>query len=428
MSSTESHDEIIHTNPSAIDQEKAAPETSHIEPAPDGGAQAWLVAAGAACIFFSCLGFSNSFGTLTEYYLSHQLRGQSPDNVAWIGSLPVFLQFFSGMVGGPLFDRFGVKVVRPAVLVYVFAMMMLSLCKSYWHFMVVQGVLMGLVMGFMQLPAIAAVSQYFDKKRAAALGIAISGSSIGGIIIPIALSKMLNSSSLDFGWSVRVIGFLIMPFMGFSLLTLKSRLPPRQTAFWMPEAFKDRRYVLLIVSMFFVFTGMFAPVIFISTYAVSRGMDVTLAGYLPAILNATSTFGRIIPGILADKYGRFNMYAGGSIITGVIIFCMDSPKSNAAIIAYTAVFGFSSGTIISGATVSLTACVEDPRNIGTYSGMGMALGALGSLIGPPVSGVFLKHYGGFFEAAMFSGALCLFGGIIGLMTKLATPQGLFGRV
>lgn len=81
-----------------------------LEPAPDGGLRAWLVALGAASIFFCCMGFSNSFGTFTEYYLTHQLSHRSPDDVAWIGSLSAFLQFFVGMIGGPMFDRYGSKV------------------------------------------------------------------------------------------------------------------------------------------------------------------------------------------------------------------------------------------------------------------------------------------------------------------------------
>ena len=75
--------------------------------APEGGLQAWLAAAGGACVFFCALGFANSFGVFEEYYLTHQLKNQSADNVAWIGSLASFLQFASGAVGGPLFDRYG---------------------------------------------------------------------------------------------------------------------------------------------------------------------------------------------------------------------------------------------------------------------------------------------------------------------------------
>lgn len=75
--------------------------------APEGGSRAWLVAAGGFALFFCCLGFSNSFGVFEEYYASHQMRGESPDKIAWIGSLSAFLQFAAGSVGGPLFDRFG---------------------------------------------------------------------------------------------------------------------------------------------------------------------------------------------------------------------------------------------------------------------------------------------------------------------------------
>jgi hypothetical protein len=78
--------------------------------APDGGLEAWLVAAGAFAICFCALGFANSLGTLIEYYLTHQLQDSSPDDVAWVGSLGVFLQFAVGAVSGPLFDRFGAWV------------------------------------------------------------------------------------------------------------------------------------------------------------------------------------------------------------------------------------------------------------------------------------------------------------------------------
>lgn len=87
-----------------------------LEPAPDGGLRAWLVALGAASIFFCCMGFSNSFGTFTQYYLTHQLSDRSPDDVAWIGSLSAFLQFFVGMIGGPMFDRYGSKVCIVSIL------------------------------------------------------------------------------------------------------------------------------------------------------------------------------------------------------------------------------------------------------------------------------------------------------------------------
>lgn len=88
-----------------------------LEAAPDGGAQAWIVAAGAGAVFYCCLGLSNSFGAFEEFYLANQLRGESPDKISWIGSLSAFLQFAMGMVGGPMFDRYGARVCTSAWLV-----------------------------------------------------------------------------------------------------------------------------------------------------------------------------------------------------------------------------------------------------------------------------------------------------------------------
>ncbi|KAF4976476.1 hypothetical protein FDECE_18473 [Fusarium decemcellulare] len=306
--------------------------------------------------------------------------------------------------------------------------MMTSLCTKYWHFMLAQGVLMGTAMAFLQIPAFAAVSQYFDKKRAAAFGIVVSGSSVGGVVFPIALSKMLNDSSLGFGWSVRIMAFVMIPLLAFSCVVINARLPPRTTSFFIASAFKDKRYLLLVTSLFFMFLGMFTPLFFIPTYAVMRGMDATLASYLLAVTNAASTFGRIIPGVLADKYGRLNMYTLGGLCTGIVIICMNQAKTTAALVVYALAFGFTSGTIISGASTAFTLVTKDARNNGTYMGMGMAVSSLAALIGPPVNGVLVDKYGGFFEVSVFSGVMCLAGGCAALLTKTTMSQGILGNV
>lgn len=116
MSITETRSELSQLderqNPSiAVElNQKNIQDSSEFGEAPDGGLRAWLVAIGGSAICFCCLGFANAFGTFEEYYLQHQLQNESPDNIAWIGSIAAFLQFAAGLVGGPLFDRFGAWV------------------------------------------------------------------------------------------------------------------------------------------------------------------------------------------------------------------------------------------------------------------------------------------------------------------------------
>ena len=314
------------------------------------------------------------------------------------------------------------------MVLYVFSLMMMSLSKTYWQLLLTQGVLSGSVMGFMQFAAMAAVSQYFDKKRAAALGVAVAGSSIGGSVLPIAVSKMLNGTSLGFGWTVRIIGFVITPLLFFALVVVRPRLPPKAATFVNAGAFKETKYVMLVLALFLMCFGLFTPLFFLPSYAVTRGVHPTLASYLLAILNAASTFGRIIPGILADKFGRFNMFAAGAFVTGVTLFCMTSATSTAGLIVYAIAYGFSSGTIISGGSASLTIVPKDPRDIGTYVGMGFAISGIASFVGSPLNGALLKQHDGFLHAGIFSGATMLAGACCVLLAKTRTTEGLFGRI
>ncbi|KAF1938230.1 MFS general substrate transporter [Clathrospora elynae] len=403
-------------------------EIAALGPAPDGGLKAWLNAAGGFCIFFSCLGFTSCFGVLQEYYSTHQLRDHTMNQIAWIGSLASFIQFAGGALGGPMFDRYGVWILRPATFVYVLGLMMVSLCTEYYQFMLAQGILMSTAVAFLQFPAFAVVSQYFDKKRAAALGLIVSGSSIGGIIFPIVLSKLLNSSTVSFGWSIRIVAFIILPFMVFACVAIRPRVPPRTTTVFIGEAWRMPKYVLLVVSFFFMMMGMWTPVFYIPVYAVSRGMKPVLASYLLAIINGSSTFGRIIPGILADKLGRLNIFAFSGIATGVMVFCINEPRTNTGIIVYAIFFGFISGTIISSASAAISLCTKDPRNIGTYMGMGMGISAFAVLLGPPINGALIDSYGGFTQVSIFSGVVSLVGGTVALASKFATPEGILGKV
>ncbi len=319
-------------------------------------------------------------------------------------------------------------MLRPATIVYVLGLIATSFCKEYYQFMLAQGILMGSAVAFLQFPAFAVVSQYFDKKRGAALGFLVSGSSVGGVVFPIVLSKLLNGSNIGFGWSMRIVAFIMLPFMVFACFAIKPRFPPRQTTLFIGAAWKQPTYVLLVLSLFFNMIGMWVPVFFVPTYAVSRGMGTTLAAYLLAIINGASTFGRIIPGILADELGKFNMFAFAGFATGIVTFCFNVPVTNAGIICYCCFFGFVSGTIISAASASISRCTDDPRNMGTYMGMGMGLAAFAVLAGPPINGALFHHYGGFEQVSIFSGVMTCFGGALALAAKFMTPEGLFGKV
>jgi MFS family permease len=85
-----------------------------------------------------------------------------------------------GVLSGPLFD---LGYFRSMLLVgnflVVFGIMMLSLSTTYWQVFLSQGLCMGLGAGLLYIPSLALVGIWFDKKRALALGIVMSGIAVG---------------------------------------------------------------------------------------------------------------------------------------------------------------------------------------------------------------------------------------------------------
>lgn len=156
---------------------------------PDGGFKAWLQVVGAFLLFFNTWGILNTFGVYQTYYESGQLFAASSSDISWIGSVQAFCVLIIGSVTGPAFDR---GYLRMLLLVgsfgVVFGHMMLSLCHTYWQVLLAQGFTVGLGGGCLFVPSVAILPGYFRAKLGLAVGLAASGSSMGGMC-SMSLSK-----------------------------------------------------------------------------------------------------------------------------------------------------------------------------------------------------------------------------------------------
>ena len=192
--------EIYHTTEEPAETLEKSPDKI-----PDGGFFAWLQVAGAFCIFFNtwfvnilsppsfslCLsttnsnnqlsrGVVNSYGVYQHYYSLSRQQSQSDSEIAWIGSMQGFLLLFVSIITGPLYDAGYLRaLVYGGTFLSILGMMMTSICQTYGELLVAQGIVVGVGDGLLFLPSIVIVSQYFDKKRALATGVASMGSSIG---------------------------------------------------------------------------------------------------------------------------------------------------------------------------------------------------------------------------------------------------------
>ena len=166
---------------------------------------------------------------------------------------------------------------------------MASISKKYYQFILSQAICSPIGASMVFYPAFACLATWFMKKRAAAFGLAACGSSLGAVIFPIVYVKLVNK--IGYGWTMRTCAFIILFLLIIANLTVKSRIPPfkkpvRIMDFISPLG--ELPFLLLTVSMFFYFLGIFVPFTFLSIEAVHFGMGGELAIYLNSILNAAS--------------------------------------------------------------------------------------------------------------------------------------------
>lgn len=140
---------------------------------------------------------------------------------------------------------------------------------------------------------------------------------------------------------------------------------------------------------------MFVPYNYIIIQAQAAGVSTTLAAYLVPIINAVSIFGRILPGILADKAGRYNVMIMMTALSAILTLALWIPGSHsaAAIIVYAMSFGFTSGAFIS-LIPALVAQLSDIRQIGIRTGTAFAVQSFGALTGSPIGGAIVSAQGG----------------------------------
>jgi MCP family monocarboxylic acid transporter-like MFS transporter 10 len=61
---------------------------------------------------------------------------------------------------------------------------------------------------------------------------------------------------------------------------------------------------------------------YVATYATQRGISDNMAFYLVSIANASSLIGRLLTGIVADKYGALNVMTPFTLSAGILTYGM----------------------------------------------------------------------------------------------------------
>jgi MFS family permease len=386
------------TFPSAMTSPDEAPSSSP-PPAtptavPDGGLNAWLQILGGWVVMAATWGLINAFGAFQTYYQTVMLTSESASTISWIGSLQACLLFLGGFVAGPLFDAgYVTSPLIGGLLLICFGMFMTSLCTTYWQVLLAQGVCVGIGMGLTFLPSTAIQSQYFLKRRAFAMGVAGTGSPVGGIIFPIIFSHLLPK--IGFGWTTRVIAFIILGLCVIPVVFMRPRVSTsgRIRSLVDNSAWRDLSFMSFVVGSVLNFLVLYTAFFYLQVYdELNHLSSLDFAPYTVTLLNFGSIFGRLLPMYLSDKYGVLNVMIFSTFASGILAFGWMGIKNLGGIVVFAILYGITSGATVTGTPVVIMTQTADISRVGTRLGMAFVFFGVAILVGTPIAGAIFGDF------------------------------------
>ncbi|THU80147.1 MFS general substrate transporter [Dendrothele bispora CBS 962.96] len=411
-----------------MQQEKAddKPVDSFLQDFPEGGFRAWATMAGSWGVMFISFGMTQAYGVFQDYYTLVLLPNHTTSQIAWIGSLQICLLYACGVFTGVWFDKgYFNHMLIPGSVVYLVSFFMLSLCKpgQYYQFLLSQGLGMGLGMGLMAVPSISIISHYFHKRRALASGIVFSGTSLAGVIWPIAFNRFFNGK-IGFAWGVRIGAFISLGLLVFANLIMRPRLSLSEHRARQPKGnlkivMTDYCWGICLLGTFVVLLGLSFPFVYLQLFATLHGVPDHISQYSLAILFASGTvFGRMLPGQLADRFGVLNVILPYTLTGGALIFAMFGASSTGGLVAFAIVYGPCGGAFNSLFAASLGSYANNVSEFGLRLGLSGVVFGIGYLVGSPITGALLSPPQYDWTASIiFSGVTVLVGCAIILVSR-----------
>ncbi|KAF3932402.1 hypothetical protein ABW19_dt0207587 [Dactylella cylindrospora] len=419
----------------AIRRPSFEPEVESVWPQ---GWRPWTCLAGCFFLMFNSWGIVNGYGTFLSYYQESLLSEYNIVYFNLIGSTQCFCILFLSFVAGRLLDANYSRylIIVGSVLVFT-GMFSLSLVngaglQNHGNFILTwlaQGVIAGLGMACFFVSSSQIAATWFKQKKGFAIGIVASGASISGLVYPTMLRYLIDT--LGFNRSVQFVSALVA---GTCLVSVLLAVPNPEHQFRKPpnwftvrawvdtQAFRDPAFCWFTAAICWMFFGFYCVFFNIEEWAAVVGVgykETPIPGqqalrtyWLLAIMNASSTIGRLSSSYLCDHFGALNVHMVVTLVSSFLcLFLWTFANHLQAAAAFVIIFGAFSGSVIGLPPASMAAILgPDPSQqakLGQWTGMMYTISSFFALVGPVIAGHLVITYDTYITVQVWSG-LCLF--------------------
>ncbi|TDL26423.1 MFS general substrate transporter [Rickenella mellea] len=362
--------------------------------------QSLLVLCGFLMIF-QVIGINSTYGLFQEFYTSpgsniRDAQGQDA-RVALVGTIGSGLTWGGSIFVNPLIAR--VKNTRIITLSGAFIMsagiILASFSTELWHLYLTQSLLYGVGSSLLYFPIMALAPRYFDRHRGFAMGLILSGSGVGGLVIAPTLHYLIVRYGVR--WCLRILGLWTL------VISIPVACVVRQ-----PPAFnvggraagtrvnisllKRGTFLAQTLGAFLQASGNMVPLFYLTTYSTSvLAYPSSTGSLLLALNNGINSLSRAGMGILADRIGRQNTLVASVILSSLAVFGLWYDAARPRFIAFVVLYGIYAGGYNALLPTTITE-VYGVQNYNAVNGFIYFLRGLGAIFGAPIAGLILGSH------------------------------------
>lgn len=240
--------------------------------------------------------------------------------------------------------RFGKYVVMATgIILQTVGYISAGFVDRLWQLVITQGVLVGLGIGFIYVPSLPILSQWFAARRSLANGIASAGSGFGGMLFTWTTGALIDAFGVQWGLCATGIITCVLATVATSMIRDRNKfVRPPQLAFD-TTLLKSYEVQLLLAWAFVSMLGYITLLYSLSDFALSIGVSSQRATDVIGILNLGTALGRPIIGIASDKSNRIDVASALTLICGLSCFAFWIPADSLGLLIF---FALLSGAIL----------------------------------------------------------------------------------
>jgi MFS family permease len=327
---------------------------------------------------------------------------------------------------GWIIDRVGARRVAIASMLALAVgyLCLTHLSGSVTHFYLAWGAIALAAGGTNPVVWTRAVSVWFDRARGLALGIALAGSGLAGVLAPVVTNRVIQA----FGWQAAYgalgvfIGVIALPILlvffherhdGFAGRAVRSSAEvPSLPGLTLHQAVRTLPFWKIGVGFLFVASVVSGVIINLVPLLIDRGISPAGAASVASVLGLAVMFGRLGTGYLLDRFsGPFvavvliGLAAGGCVL-------LTLPDLPAWMVCLAAI----SVGLCSAAEADLVSYLSGRflgmRAYGRIFGWQLSMYFLGAALGPLAAGYAYDHFHSYVPTLEIAAGSLLFGALV----------------